>query len=71
MPTTRGGKCTSHCDGMQAGLHRASSVLQPDALPFEGLELGPLVGRGSFGRVYRGRWQDKTVAVKVRRLPEP
>lgn len=45
-------------------------MLQPDALPFEGLELGPLVGRGSFGRVYRGRWQDKIVAVKVRRLPQ-
>ena len=57
--------CTTSC-GAQAGLHAASGVLQPDALPFEGLELGPLVGRGSFGRVYRGRWQDKTVAVKVR-----
>ena len=64
--TPSGCRPESQCDGTQTGLHAASGVLQPDALPFEGLELGPLVGRGSFGRVYRGRWQDKTVAVKVR-----
>ncbi|KAK9916935.1 hypothetical protein WJX75_008980 [Coccomyxa subellipsoidea] len=31
----------------------------------EALELGPLVGRGSFGRVYKGRWRAGTVAVKI------
>ncbi|KAI8466992.1 MAG: hypothetical protein J3K34DRAFT_524069 [Monoraphidium minutum] len=29
------------------------------------IELGVLLGAGSFGRVYRGRWQGKEVAVKV------
>lgn len=39
--------------------------LQED-LPFDDLTLGPLVGRGTFGRVYRGEWKGRTVAVKVR-----
>ncbi len=26
---------------------------------------GPLLGAGSYGRVYRGRWRDRDVAVKV------
>jgi hypothetical protein len=31
----------------------------------EGLELGPLLARGSFGSVFRGRYRGKKVAVKV------
>ena len=42
------------------------SALMPDAVPFEGVTLGPPVGRGSFGRVYRGTWDGRAVAVKVR-----
>lgn len=33
--------------------------------PIDGLQLGELLGRGAFGRVYRGRWKGAVVAVKV------
>ena len=41
------------------------SNLMPDTIPFDDLELGPLLGKGSFGRVYRGHWEERPVAVKV------
>lgn len=34
--------------------------------PFEGVVLGPLLGKGSFGRVYRALWNGRPVAVKAR-----
>ena len=33
--------------------------------PFEDVVLGPLLGKGSFGRVYRAHWNGDPVAVKV------
>lgn len=33
--------------------------------PFPGVKLGPLVGKGSFGKVYRGIWNNDVVAIKV------
>lgn len=33
--------------------------------PVEGVTLGVLLGRGSFGRVHAGEWQGRKVAVKV------
>jgi len=41
------------------------SNLMPDTIPFDDLDLGPLLGKGSFGRVYRGHWEGNPVAVKV------
>ncbi len=38
----------------------------PMGCPIEGLVLGPLVGKGAYGRVYRGVYQGAPVAVKVR-----
>ena len=38
----------------------------PQEVPFEGLELGPMLGKGGYGIVYRGLWRGQRVAVKVR-----
>ena len=32
----------------------------------EGLELGPIIGKGSYGSVYRGSFHKQHVAVKAR-----
>ncbi len=40
----------------------------PHSVPpeLEGLQLGPLLGKGSYGRVYRGWFHEEAVAVKVK-----
>ena len=38
---------------------------------FEDVRLGPLIGRGAYGRVYRGSWNGNIVAVKVMETKEP
>ena len=35
-------------------------------MPIPGLVMGPLVGKGGYGRIYRGIYQGQPVAVKVR-----
>lgn len=45
--------------------------MPPSNVPIDGLLLGPLIGKGSYGRVYRARWHDKPVAVKVCSMMRP
>ena len=35
-------------------------------VPFDDVSLGGLLGKGSFGSVFYGWWNDTTVAIKVR-----
>ena len=47
-----------------------SLLLFPDSrVSKEELEFGPMVGSGSFGNVYKGRWKGTTVALKCIKLP--
>ena len=36
------------------------------ATPFKGLQLGSMIGKGGYGRVYCGMYEGQLVAVKVR-----
>lgn len=38
---------------------------EDDTIPVHGVQLGPLLGKGSYGRVYLGMWENMEVAVKV------
>ena len=40
----------------------------PESQPFSAVNLGPLLGQGGSGHVYRGTWNGATVAVKVLRV---
>lgn len=36
-------------------------------VPFVDVKLGELLGKGSFGTVYSGQWDEREVAIKVSR----
>ncbi len=46
-------------DGAQQGVEAGQNEA------FEDVRLGPLLGQGGFGKVYRGLWNGAAVAVKV------
>ncbi|MEW5298840.1 MAG: hypothetical protein WDW36_001918 [Sanguina aurantia] len=43
----------------------AFTLIHTKVDPFEDVKLGTLLGRGAYGRVYRGQWNGTQVAVKV------
>ncbi|GFR53121.1 hypothetical protein Agub_g15837 [Astrephomene gubernaculifera] len=55
------------------GSKRASpfSIVNTKIDPFEDVKLGPLLGKGAYGRVYRGVWNGAQVAVKVLETVQP
>lgn len=49
------------------GVHQKSPLILSKDTPtvFKDIRLGPMIGRGAYGRVYRGNWNGNIVAVKV------
>ncbi|GAB4819737.1 hypothetical protein N2152v2_006783 [Parachlorella kessleri] len=47
------------------GLLQLRSTMRVRFGVFDQVELGPLIGRGGYGRVYRAKWRGAPVAVKV------
>ncbi|KAB5550398.1 hypothetical protein PHYPO_G00053300 [Pangasianodon hypophthalmus] len=57
--------CTRHWKGpISRKVSQTSVYLQEWNVPFEQLELGELIGKGRWGKVYRGRWHGE-VAVRL------
>ena len=57
--------CTSVGSRGSSGRRWQPQVISARREPFEDVQLGPLLGKGSYGRVYRAMWSGIPVAVKV------
>lgn len=42
-----------------------SIELDVSLIPFDGVEMGPIIGKGSFGSVFKATWSGRVVAIKV------
>lgn len=53
------------------GMWLLAGAVDVDSVPFDDLELGPLLGKGGYGRVYRGLRDGEVLAVKVCLMTTP
>ena len=57
--------CGNQCERCCRGTENQQGVEKGQGEAFEDVQLGPLLGQGGFGKVYRGLWNGAAVAVKV------